>query len=225
MILLGYILYTYDRDFFSNIDTEEKAYWLGFIAADGNISKTMKNMRINLNIRDKKHLEKFRQSIGGNQPIKENIREKNYSVYIDVNSKKICEDLQKYGITSNKSLTLDVVFNLIPQALIHHFIRGYFDGDGSINLYTRPPYFYEEWELSFISTEKMLLFFQKEFGIFHKLYTCGNNYRFGYRSKKDIEKVIHYMYKDATIYLDRKYEKVLRFLKPPETTKRHPKEG
>lgn len=222
MILLGYILYTYDRDFFSNIDTEEKAYWLGFIAADGNVSKTMKNMRINLNIRDKEHLEKFRQSICGNQPIKENIRGKNYSVYIDMNSKKICEDLQKYGITPNKSLTLDVAFNLIPQALIHHFIRGYFDGDGSINLYTRPPYFYEEWELSFISTKKMLLFFQKEFGIFHKLYTCGNNYRFGYRSKKDIEKAIHYMYEDATIYLDRKYEKVLRFLTPPETTKRHP---
>ena len=137
--------------------------------------------------------------------------------------KKICEDLQKYGITPNKSLTLDVAFNLIPQALIHHFIRGYFDGDGSINLYTHPPYFYEEWELSFISTKKMLLFFQKEFGIFHKLYTCGNNYRFGYRSKKDIEKAIHYMYEDATIYLDRKYEKVLRFLTPPETTKRHPK--
>lgn len=222
---MSYILYTYDRDFFFDIDTEEKAYWLGFIAADGNISKTMKNMRINLNIKDKNHLEKFRQSIRGNQPIKEIIREKNHSVYIDMNSKKICKDLYKYGITPNKSLTLDVAFNLIPKALIHHFIRGYFDGDGSINLYTRPPYFYEEWELSFISTEKVLLFFQKEIEIPHKLYACGNNYRFGYRSKKDIEKAIHYMYKDATIYLDRKYEKVTRFLTPPETTKRHPEQG
>ena len=219
---MGKALYEYNRDFFSTIDTEEKAYWLGFISADGNVSKTMKNMRINLNIKDKAHLEKFRESISGNQPIKESIREKNHSVYIDMNSKKICSDLQKYGVTPNKSLTLNVHFDLIPQQLIHHFIRGYFDGDGSINLYTRPPYFYEEWELSFISTEKMLLFFQKQFGISHKLYSCGKNYRFGYRSKKDIESAIHYMYDDATIFLDRKYEKALKFLTPPETTKRHP---
>lgn len=219
---MGYTKYNYDRSYFEIINSEEKAYWLGFIAADGNVAKKMNSMRINLNEIDKKHLEKFRESIKGNQPIKDSIREKNHSVYIDMNSNKVCKDLFKYGITPKKSLTLDINFKLIPQKLIHHFIRGYFDGDGSINVYRRPPYYYDEWELSFISTKKVLLAFQEFIGISHKLYSCGNNYRFCYKSKKDIEKAILYMYDNANIYLDRKYEKIQEFLMPSETTKEHP---
>lgn len=219
---MGYTKYNYDRSYFKTIDTEEKAYWLGFIAADGNVAAKMNNMRINLNIIDKNHLEKFRKSINGNQPIKENIREKNYSVYIDMNSQEVCKDLEKYGITPKKSLTLDIKIELIPENLINHFIRGYFDGDGSINYYTRPPYYRSEWELSFISTQKVLLKFQEYFGIPHRLYSCGNNFRFCYKSKKDIEKVLKYMYNNSTIYLERKYQKSQDFLKPSETTKKQP---
>lgn len=79
---MGYIKYNYDRNYFETINSEEKAYWLGFIAADGNVAKKMNSMRINLNEIDRKHLEKFRESIKGNQPIKDSIREKNHSVYI-----------------------------------------------------------------------------------------------------------------------------------------------
>ncbi|MBQ5475411.1 MAG: hypothetical protein IIT65_12140 [Lachnospiraceae bacterium] len=141
---------------------------------------------------------------------------------MDMNSKQMAEDLFQLGVTPNKSLTLDIKFDLIPKELIHHFIRGYFDGDGSINYYTRPPYWYDEWELSFISTEKVLLKIQEYLGISRKLFSCGKNYRFCYKSKKDIEKVLKYMYDGATIYLERKYEKVLDFLKPSETTKEQP---
>lgn len=73
---MGYIKYNYNRRFFQNIDTEEKASWLGFIAADGNVASAMNTSRIELNIRDKDHLEKFRKSILGDMPIKESIREK-----------------------------------------------------------------------------------------------------------------------------------------------------
>ena len=219
---MGYTKYTYNRDYFETIDSEEKAYWLGFIAADGNVATKMNSMRINLNEIDRDHLKKFKKSIEGNQPIKDSIREKNHSVYIDMNSNKVCRDLLKYGVTPRKSLTLDINFDLIPDNLIHHFIRGYFDGDGSINVYHRAPYYYDEWELSFISTEKVLLAFQKFIGVPHKLYRCGNNYRFCYKGKKDIEKAILYMYDNANVYLDRKYKKVQDFLKPSETTKERP---
>ena len=217
---MGYIKYHFQRDYFKVIDSEQKAYWLGFIAADGCVGTHMNTVRIDLKSTDKTHLEKLRSSIHGDQPIVSSHR--GASCYLDMNSKDMVQDLIRYGITPNKSLTLDINFDLIPFDLLHHFIRGYFDGDGSINYYTRAPYWYDEWELSFISTAKVLLKFQELFNKPHKLFACGNNFRFCYKSKQDIKEVLEYMYQDATIYLDRKYEKVLNFLKPSETTKEQP---
>ena len=217
---MGYTKYSFDRNYFKEINTEEKAYWLGFIAADGCVSAKMNSIRVDLKSSDVEHLEKLRTSISGNQPIA--VAHQGASCYMDMNSKQMAEDLFQLGVTPNKSLTLDIKFDLIPKELIHHFIRGYFDGDGSINYYTRPPYWYDEWELSFISTEKVLLKIQEYLGISRKLFSCGKNYRFCYKSKKDIEKVLKYMYDGAIIYLERKYEKVLDFLKPSETTKEQP---
>lgn len=216
---MGYTKYSYNRRFFEKVDTEDKAYWAGFIAADGNVASRMNNSRIELNIRDYHHLEKFRDALEGNMPIRESIRPNNHSCYIDVNSKDYCQDLVELGITPQKSLTLDVNFSKISDELIHHFIRGYFDGDGSLNYYTRPPYYYDEWELSFISTKKMLRFFQEQFGISHNLYSCGKNFRFCYKGQNDIQHCLDYMYNDATIYLDRKYEKYLDFINPQRLPK------
>ena len=91
------------------------------------------------------------------------------------------EDLHNLGVVENKTYKELHIPKQIPNELIKHFIRGYFDGDGSLNYYTRPPYYYDEWELSFISTEKILKFFQEQFGIFHNLYSCGKNFRFCYK--------------------------------------------
>lgn len=204
-------MYKYNKQFFNNINTEEKAYWAGFIAADGNIRKDFLKMRIELNIQDYNHLEKFRKSIEGNNPIKESVRPNNHSCYIDVNCKEMCLALNDLGITPKKSLTLDINIKKIPKDLRRHFIRGYFDGDGSLNNYKRENYNYLEWELSFISSNKFLNQILKELNKERKLYSCGNNYRFCFKSKKDIFEIIEYLYKDATIYLDRKYEKVLKF--------------
>ena len=204
-------MYKYNKQFFNSIDTEEKAYWAGFIAADGNIRKDFLKMRIELNIQDYDHLEKFRKSIAGNNPIKESVRPNNHSCYIDINCKEMCLALNDLGITPKKSLTLDINIKKIPKDLRRHFIRGYFDGDGSLNNYKRENHNYLEWELSFISSNKFLNQILKELNKERKLYSCGNNYRFCFKSKKDIFEIIEYLYKDATIYLDRKYEKVLKF--------------
>lgn len=102
-------------------------------------------------------------------------------------------------------------YGKIPKEFRRHFIRGYFDGDGSLNNYKREGSNYLEWELSFISSEKFLKQILNEIGKERKLYSCGNNYRFSFKSKKDINEIIDYLYKDATICLDRKYEKVLEF--------------
>ena len=204
-------MYKYNKQFFNKIDTEEKAYWAGFIAADGNIRKDFLKMRIELNIQDYCHLEKFKKSIEGENPIKESIRPKNHSCYIDVNCKEFCLALNNLGITPKKSLTLKIEFDLIPKELRSHFIRGYFDGDGSINKYSREGKNYNEWEISFTSSKDFLNQILKELNKKRNLYSCGNNFRICFKARQDIEDIINYLYKDATIYMDRKMEKAKEF--------------
>ena len=204
-------MYKYNKKFFNKIDTEEKAYWAGFIAADGNIRKDFLKMRIELNIQDYSHLEKFRKSIEGNNPIKESIRPNNHSCYIDVNCKEFCLALNELGIIPKKSLTLHINFELIPKELRNHFIRGYFDGDGSINKYQRENKEYLEWEISFISSEAFLKQIIEEIKKERKFYSCGNNFRMCFKAKQDIIDIIDYLYNNATIYMDRKIEKAKEF--------------
>lgn len=204
-------MYRYNKQFFNKIDTEEKAYWAGFIAADGNIRKDFLKMRIELNIQDYSHLEKFKKSIEGNNPIKESIRSNNHSCYIDVNCKEFCLALNELGITPKKSLNLQIKFELIPKELRNHFIRGYFDGDGSINKYQRKNKSYLEWEISFISSKAFLSQILDEIGKERNFYSCGNNFRITFKAKEDIKDIINYLYKDATIYMDRKIEKANTF--------------
>lgn len=201
--------YNYNREYFKVIDTEDKAYWAGFIAADGNVRRDLNKMRIELNIKDIHHLEKFRENLNGNMPIRECERYKNHSCYIEVNSVQICKDLNKIGITPNKSLTLDIDFSQIPNELIHHFIRGYFDGDGSISHTVQDGII--RWQVSFIGTETFLNKVQFYLNKRHQLSTAGSSFRFGFTKFNDVKDITNYMYKDATVYLDRKYEKFLEF--------------
>lgn len=202
-------MYKYNRNFFDTIDTEEKAYWAGFIAADGNIRNDFHKMRIELNIKDKEHLEEFKRNINGDMPIKESIRYKNHSCYIDLNSVQICKSLNKIGITPNKSLTLKVDFNQIPTSLIHHFIRGYFDGDGSLCHTIQDGKI--RWQISFIGTQDTLSYFLSCFNKNHVLSTCGNNFRFNFSRFIDVKEILNYIYQDCHIYLERKYEKYKEF--------------
>jgi hypothetical protein len=113
---------------FKNVDNQEKAYWLGFIAADGNISKN--ELKITLAHKDKDHLIKFCKFIDLQTPIKE-INNNGYpAVSVNIGSIEMAKDLLNYGITPNKTLTLTFPNNL-DMDLIQHYIRGYFDGDGS----------------------------------------------------------------------------------------------
>ena len=124
-------IYSVDAGYFDDIDSNKKAYWLGFIAADGNIRQDYLCLSIELAISDREHLVKFQQDINTNAPIKDSFR-KYSSSYIRINNKQICLALSKYGIIPNKSLSFVIHKELLPSCFIRDFIRGYFDGDGSI---------------------------------------------------------------------------------------------
>jgi intein-encoded DNA endonuclease-like protein len=120
-----------DEDYFENPNTEKSTYWAGFIAADGyiynpNKGNSQSSLTIELAIKDKKHLSKLGADLCKNITD----YDKHNSCKLRVTSNKICKDLEQYKIYQNKSLTLKFPEN-INNKNIHHFIRGYFDGDGS----------------------------------------------------------------------------------------------
>lgn len=129
------ILYNCDLDFFQEIDTPEKAYWFGFIAADGNLYDG--KLQIRLNPKDKKHLKTFCKRIKFNGPIfKDQRRESDsFSIGVCVRRKQFFNNLKKQGMKENKTFLIDEnVFQNIPNHLLNSAYLGYFDGDGSFSL-------------------------------------------------------------------------------------------
>ncbi|MCC2500019.1 LAGLIDADG family homing endonuclease [Bacillus paranthracis] len=209
--------YSYNRYFFQNIDCEEKGYWLGFIAADGCIlggGRTGKRLKISLHKDEKGHLEKFVKSLNGNIEIKNykyKITEGYYEyVEVSVGSNKLCYDLEKLNITKAKSRTLRM--SDISKDLIRHYLRGYIDGDGHYYLSKVNKKSYIE---IYVGSKHMLDFF-KNYLSNHGI----TNYTFHYKKKNmykisihDIHsklKLIELLYKDATVYLERKKEKAMK---------------
>lgn len=211
--------YFHNEDFFEVIDTEEKAYWLGFIYADGFIeskrSHGAQKVGITLSSIDHSHLEKFKESIEATNPVLQykgsGYNSEGTFSKILLTSDKTVNDLKQLGVVENKTYNLEFP-TFIKEDLLHHFVRGYFDGDGSINYYTTPTG-YKKYQIGFTGSFKMIQglnkFFSKECSIRQK----GNAYQVNFGGVNEVHKIINIMYKDATIYLDRKYEKVDSFIK------------
>lgn len=201
--------------FFSKY-TKESAYWAGFIMADGNIHSKKNVLQIGLAKKDEKHLVKFNNNIQFTGPIYIDISTDSRKSYIS--GKWLIEDLKKnYGITSNK--TFNCVFPDIPKKYIWHFIRGIFDGDGSVYGKYSPC-------ISFIGNKSIiksirdLLHNSLELEIQSSndkapLYKTKNTKikQFAY-SGENARKIIKWLYKDSNenIRLDRKYDKCMEWL-------------
>lgn len=115
-----------NETFFETIDSPEKAYWLGFIATDGNIYGT----RIQINLKDKEHLELFAKDIGSSSPVKEYKSHGHTMFKIGFRSKKMVQDLKNLGIEPRKTFTVKPWNG--PEELMPHYWRGCVDGDGWI---------------------------------------------------------------------------------------------
>ena len=119
-----------NHDFFENIDNEHKAYWLGMLVADGNISdfgRKSYTIRLLLKNSDIYHVEQFAKDIGIDKKVHINNDGRGS---IAIHSKKMFFDLMSHGVMPQK--TRHEVFPELPKELVPHFIRGFFDGDGTI---------------------------------------------------------------------------------------------
>ena len=128
----------FDESYFEEIDNPEKAYWLGFFYADGYNSG--REFEFCLQDKDKESVEMFKAAIKSQHTISQKRTLLNGKEFvgwkISIKSKKACTDLSKWGCIPGK--TYNVTFpNNIPERLMPHFLRGYFDGDGSLSIYRR----------------------------------------------------------------------------------------
>ena len=205
--------YFCDSNYFDIIDNEHKAYWLGFIAADGYIRSKLKYNNLALGIclsqKDKAHIEKFKNDIKATNPILD-FKENQFGTInsrIIIIDEHLCQSLIKLGIAEHKSLTL--IFpseEQVPKHLIHHFVRGYFDGDGSIKKHGDGGF-----DISILGTYEFLSTIKDIYGIDNKLNknkNCAtNSYNLTFGGNKKSYNFLHQLYNNADIYLNRKYER------------------
>ena len=128
-----------NHGYFTDIDTEEKAYWLGFMFADGYVTSTAgKRVGCTLSSRDKDHLEKFAKSIDATYSVKTYTGVTTYGPVeysrLLVASDQMYDDLVRHGCVERKSNVL-VPPTTVPESLEFAFIRGYIDGDGAIAIH------------------------------------------------------------------------------------------
>ena len=211
----------FDESVFDLIDSEEKAYWLGFIYADGYIDANKFIFEISLKGSDKEHLEKFNKFMKHKD--KNHVKISNSKCGDKcfercrwyVSNKHLWNILNSYGCTPNKSLTLEFPNFLIFKYdhLIRHFIRGYFDGDGSFSRYLLKTCVNPH--IQIIGTHAFLikiLEYSQLDGRFGKDKRWKNNTEYIEFDKENGIKFINYIYDNCNIYLDRKY-KLYQFFK------------
>lgn len=199
----------FNEHIFDQIDSEEKAYWLGFIFADGYISsspirkgvKSVYQFELSLGIKDIEHLNKFKRFMDYEKDI---ITDGNRCRFV-VTNKYLWTLLNELGCTPNKSLSL--TFPDIPQNLVKHFIRGYFDGDGCISRHVHNTCVTPHIEL--LGTKQMLeqilLYSNISAKYKHDKRHSEETWSLEWSKQEGID-FINYLYQDCSIYLDRKYE-------------------
>lgn len=199
------------RDRFSVIDNEWAAYWLVFIAADGCVTGT-RRVAIVLAEKDRKHLEKYAKWMG-NKPVKV-IDKKFPAVRYTTDARQIAQDLIDKGIKPLKTAKGFQLQN-VPQEVLPHFIRGFFDGDGNVLVQHHRYKNVEDdrtltlrftvevgvgdWLIEYLRSQgiKATAFPHHTTPYIRELFICTG----------EAEKLYNLMYNNATVYLERKKEK------------------
>jgi hypothetical protein len=202
--------------YFQKIDNSQKAYWLGYICADGSINKN--NNKMTLTSKDLEIIEKFKNDIESGHAISKSEyfdkrTNKNYTRYtIQITTKPFVSYLINHGVTNKKTDYL--LFPTIDEKYYSYFIAGLFDGDGSLYIKSE-----RNITVNLISTKEMLLFIQNY--IYEKLNIKPKNLLKVTNNKINVYKMylrkgsndfLNFIYNDnnidTNIYLQRKYNKL-----------------
>ncbi len=212
--------YDFNERIFASEVNEAMAYWLGFLMADGyiyvNELKPEYRLGLHLQYSDIDTLEAFKTFMGATHPIKKVSRsDGREGGSISFHSKNLINDLAVFGVIPRK--TFVVTFPDIPNNLLHHFIRGYFDGDGGWALvhgkdgFDRCKFGFTCGDKAFLEQLKSILINECHLGDIkvlspkdskaHQLYWGG---------KTQAKRFFDYLYQDATVFMSRKKDKGLQ---------------
>lgn len=235
---LGLKYHTYNQDYFEVIDTEEKAYWLGFLYTDGYVT-TGYRWGVQFSSTDYEHLVKLNGCLKSNITIRtRTYKAKEYKGYkiketeacsLNFKNKKMYEDLVAKGVVPNKTSILQFPNeDILPRHLRPHFVRGLFDGDGSFVFYRKDMvrkdrgnkiYNRLSKEISFVCKSQEFVdglwsAILEDCGVEFRKETChrDNLGKLRLSKAKDMEVFLNYLYEGATIFLNRKQEKANEIL-------------
>lgn len=213
-VALRHRKYVFDTSMFRTIDTETKSYLLGLLYADGGVGKS--NVVLGLHEKDRAVLLELSIRIFGADVLKLvpgfTMTKKNGKTYtcspkysLILNSKELVSDLSLLGCGRRKSLTLKFPADgTIPDGLMHHFIRGYFDGDGCIT----PSNKSKCTTFGVISSngfcDGLRDYLMQTLNINAHIRRVGKVSRLTFSKRSDIQKIYDYMYHDSTICMSRK---------------------
>jgi len=218
--------YHFDESYWDNIDSQDKAYWLGFLMADGYVTRG-RNIQCTLSGRDTEHLSLLLASMKATYSVSEYIRDGYPKAAICLTSIPAASRLIGMGWNEFKLNGSLKILEFIPDGLMRHFIRGFFDGDGSIGKSERKGkgrkslrYSYNYILVAPIEHYDFLDFVReyivrsvgvadksikrsrrKEDGKLHSVYRCHWN------GNQQIKRIGEWMYKDAACYLQRKKDR------------------
>lgn len=200
--------------YFKKINNEQKAYIVGFIAADGYIQPELNRIKLDVKETDEDVLIKIQESIGHKNNLSHYHQETNFkgidSSRLVISSKQMIEDLNRIGLVKAKSKILNIDFTLIDSKFIKDFIRGLFDGDGCISISSN-----NALQINLTTSKEMankisewtLEKINAQWTYTHRNENVLETVTLRITKRKEIIAFLNEIYSNSTIYLDRKYKK------------------
>ena len=215
-------IYHFNEHYFDSIDTQEKAYYMGMLWADGHNCVERGSIIIELQEQDIDLLQRLNVLAENERPVrKQNLHDKNpkwqNQYRLVLQSKYTSKVLESYGMFQNKSLILTFP-SWLDESLYASFVRGYFDGDGCITLQNS-----NHNRSAMINMVGTKMFLEKvadiiqstldvEVGIERDMRAREPICTLRCSRRRDVIKILNWLYDGATIYMQRKYDKYQQFL-------------
>lgn len=191
-----------NADFFDVVDTQEKAYWLGFIIADGSVSKREHTLNLTTT-KDGAHLEKFARIF--DVPVK--FKNTNPSYFVEIYSTRIVRAVIRLGVKPNKTVNEDgCVFDHVPVNLRSHFLRGVLDGDGCLRI-TKKGQLKIYWSGHIRVVGKIRSILVGCLGVHPVAFGFQGDFYSSvvWHGNRVVKRICDYIYQDANVFLSRKF--------------------
>lgn len=222
--------YQVREDYFSEIQDEERAYFLGLFFADGCNVTGSNEIRLQLQAQDRELLERMQAELQPGRPLLTSKRDDKEYVLLAACHVQLSADLARHGATPRKSATLKFPHHLTTE-ILRHFVRGHFDGDGC--LYFRyqsdkryPHNTYLEGRITIVGPptfcQPLAQYLQTQLDFtpnFYPRYASGIG-ELVITGNRRVRQFLTWLYDDATIFLARKHHKMEEFLAAPTAIRR-----